>query len=72
MLNRLEVNQFMLSAPLFTIQEVSELLKVSEATVRSWIKNQELRAIKFEREFRVAKVDLESFLDSKATIKKAE
>jgi len=62
----------MLSAPLFTIQEVSELLKVSEATVRSWIKNQELRAIKFEREFRVAKVDLESFLDSKATIKKAE
>jgi hypothetical protein len=35
----------MLSAPLFTIQEVSELLKVSEATVRSWIKNQELRAV---------------------------
>ena len=62
----------MLSAPLLTTQEVAELLKVSEATVRSWIKNQELRAVKFEREFRVAKVDLESFLSTKATIKKAE
>ena len=60
----------MLSAPLFTIQEVSELLKVSEATVRNWIKNQELRAIKFEREFRVAKVDLESFLNTRTTIQK--
>ncbi len=60
----------MLSAPLFTIQEVSELLKVSEATVRSWIKNQELRAIKFEREFRVAKVDLQHFLTARATIQK--
>lgn len=62
----------MLSVPLFTTQEVAELLKVSEATVRSWIKNQELRAVKFEREFRVAKVDLESFLSTKSTIKKAD
>jgi excisionase family DNA binding protein len=62
----------MLSAPLFTIQEVSELLKVSEATVRNWIKNQELRAIKFEREFRVAKVDLEAFLNTRTTIQKHE
>ena len=60
----------MLSAPLLTTQEVAELLKVSEATVRSWIKNQELRAVKFEREFRVAKVDLESFLNKRTTIQK--
>jgi excisionase family DNA binding protein len=57
----------MLSAPLMTIQEVSDLLKVSEATVRNWIKRQELRAIKFEREFRVAKVDLQDFLELRAT-----
>lgn len=50
-----------------TIQEVSDLLKVSEATVRNWIKRQELRAIKFEREFRVAKVDLQDFLELRAT-----
>jgi len=57
----------MLSAPLLTTQEVVELLKVSEATVRNWIKNQELRAVKFEREFRVAKVDLKHFLAARAT-----
>jgi len=62
----------MLSAPLFTTQEVSELLKVSEATVRKWIKSQKLRAIKFEREFRVAKVDLEHFLSARTTIRKAD
>lgn len=57
----------MLSAPLLTTQEVAELLKVSEATVRSWIKNQELRAAKFERKFRVAKVDLQHFLEARTT-----
>lgn len=59
----------MLSAPLMTIQEVADMLKVSEATVRNWIKHQELRAIKFEREFRVAKVDLEHFLNTRTTIR---
>ena len=62
----------MLSAPLLAIQEVAELLKLSEAAVRSSIKNQELRAIKFEREFRIAKVDLQHFLSARATIQKAE
>ena len=50
-----------------TIQEVADLLKVSNATVRSWIKNGELRAVKLEREFRIAKVDLQRFVDSRAT-----
>mgnify|MGYP002780058490 CR=1 FL=1 len=58
----------MLSAPFLTIQEVADLLKVSSATVRAWIKNEELRAVKLEREFRIAKVDLQSFVESRATI----
>lgn len=62
----------MLSAPLLTTNEVAELLKVSEASVRSWIKNQDLLAIKFEREFRVAKKDLENFLNSRLTIHKSD
>ena len=57
----------MLSAPFMTIQDVAELLKVSKATVRTWIKNEELRAVKFEREFRVAQVDLERFVEAHAT-----
>lgn len=58
----------MLSAPFMTIQEVADLLKVSNATVRSWIKNGELRAVKLEREFRIAKVDLESFVEVRTTM----
>lgn len=57
----------MLSAPFMTIQEVADLLKVSNATVRSWIKSGELRAVKLEREFRIAKVDLQNFVDARAT-----
>ncbi|MEQ8508866.1 MAG: helix-turn-helix domain-containing protein [Rhodospirillaceae bacterium] len=58
----------MLRAPFMTIQDVAELLKVSKATVRTWIKNEELRAVKFEREFRIAKVDLERFVEARATM----
>lgn len=57
----------MLSTPFMTIQDVAELLKVSKATVRTWIKNEELRAVKFEREFRIAKIDLERFVEAHAT-----
>lgn len=58
----------MLRAPFMTIQDVAELLKVSKATVRTWIKNEELRAVKLEREFRIARVDLERFVEARATM----
>lgn len=57
----------MLSRPFFTTQEIAELLKVSEATVRNWIHEGELRAVRIGRDFRVAAVDLEAFLDAHAT-----
>lgn len=57
----------MLSKPLMTTQEIAELLKVREQTVRSWIHQQELRAIKLGREFRVAVKDLEAFVNEHAT-----
>ena len=44
----------MLRAPFITIQGVAELLKESKATVRTWMKNDEQRAVKLEREFRFA------------------
>ena len=44
----------MLSKPFMTTNEVAELLKVREPTVRSWIHNRELRAVHLGREFRVA------------------
>ena len=57
----------MLSRPFFTTHEISELLKVSEATVRNWIHEGELRAARFGREFRVAAKDLEAFVNAHVT-----
>ena len=54
----------MLSRPFFTIQEISELLKISEVTVRGWVHQRELRAVRFGREFRIAAKDLEAFVDA--------
>lgn len=59
----------MLSSSFYTIHDVGELLKVSDATVRNWIKNGELQAVKLEREFRIARVDLQAFVDERLTIK---
>jgi excisionase family DNA binding protein len=56
----------MLSSPLLTIHEVADLLKVKEATIRAWIQANDLRAIKFGREWRVARKDLEAFLNAHA------
>jgi excisionase family DNA binding protein len=58
--------QTMLSDPLLTVREVADLLKVSEDTVREWIHNKSLRAIKFGREWRVVVRDLESYLNGRA------
>ena len=56
----------MLSRPMLTVHEVAGLLKVRESTVRVWIHDNSLRAIKFGREWRVAHKDLEAFLNSHA------
>ena len=42
----------MLRKPLLTDQETAGLMKVSEVTVRKWIHEEELRVIKFGREWR--------------------
>lgn len=56
----------MLSKPLLTVHEVADLLKVKESTVRAWINDRALRAIKFGREWRVAHKDLEAYLNAHA------
>jgi excisionase family DNA binding protein len=50
-----------------TVKEVADRLKVSEATVRGWIKDGELRAIEVGKGWRIADSDLTSFLSSHAT-----
>lgn len=56
----------MLEQPLMTVHETAEMLKVKESTVRSWIREKKLRAIKFGREWRITVVDLETFLNENA------
>ncbi len=56
----------MLSQPLLTVHETAQTLKVKESTVRTWIRDRKLRAIKFGREWRVTVVDLEKFLNDNA------
>ena len=50
-----------------TVKEVADRLKVSEATVRGWIKDGELRAIAIGKGWRVADIDLAAFLSSHST-----
>jgi len=50
-----------------TTHEIAELLKVGEPTVRAWIHDRDLRAVKLGREFRIAVRDLEAFLEERAT-----
>lgn len=56
----------MLSKPLMTVHDAADMLQVKEATIRAWIRDKQLRAIKFGREWRIAVVDLELFLNEHA------
>ncbi len=61
----------MTQKPLLTVRETSDLLKVKEATVRTWIRENQLRAIKFGRDWRIREEDLEAFIEARANISPA-
>lgn len=61
----------MTQKPLLTVRETSDLLKVKEATVRTWIRDDQLRAIKFGRDWRIQEEDLEAFIEARANIASA-
>ena len=50
-----------------TVRDVADLLRVSEVTVRRWIKDGELRAIDIGKGWRIDPADLDSFLEGHAT-----
>lgn len=58
----------MLRSPLLTVHEVADLLQMKEGTVRAWIRSNQLRAIKFGRDWRIARIDLEVFLNEHANV----
>lgn len=55
-----------------TVKEVADRLKVSEATVRNWIKTGALRAIDIGKGWRIADEDLNRFMVSHQTAQRAD
>lgn len=52
-----------------TVEEVAAALYVSERTVRTYIANKELKAVKLGKMWRINKADLQSFLESRSNMK---
>lgn len=50
---------------LYTLQEVSRLLKVSERTLYRWIKDGKLKAVKVGRHWRIKEEDLKALIEQK-------
>lgn len=50
-----------------SLLEVAEKLKVSEQTVRRWVKRGELPAHKPGKEYRIAESDVERFMAARKT-----
>lgn len=52
--------------PLMTVREVAETLKITEGTVRSYIRDKHLRAIKLGKDWRISVKDLDTFVQEHA------
>jgi excisionase family DNA binding protein len=50
-----------------TIEEIAEELRVSEETVRRWIRTKQLKALSIGRGYRIRRKDFEDFLDRRST-----
>lgn len=50
---------------IYTLKEVAHLLQVNVITVRRWIQDEKLKAVKLGKEYRVKETDLKEFLEIK-------
>jgi excisionase family DNA binding protein len=48
---------------LYTVEEITDVLKVTQRTVYNYIKKGELKAVKIGKYWRVKLVDLQKFVD---------
>ena len=46
-----------------TVEYIANELKVSEGTVRGWIRDKKLRGAKFGRDYRIRREDYEQFIN---------
>jgi excisionase family DNA binding protein len=52
---------------MYTPQEVADYLKVDVRTVYRWLKNGEMEAIRFRREYRITESQLRDFIERHRT-----
>ena len=52
---------------LYTPQEIADYLKVDVRTVYRWLRDGELNALRFRREYRISETDLRDFLERHRT-----
>lgn len=52
---------------LFTPRDVAEILQLNVLTIYSYIRNKVLLAVKIGRNYRIAKKDLDKFIESNKT-----
>ncbi|MFA6570500.1 MAG: helix-turn-helix domain-containing protein [Bacteroidota bacterium] len=53
--------------PLFTPQEVAEILQLNVLTIYSYIRKKDLVAVRMGRNYRITKKDLAKFIESNKT-----
>lgn len=49
----------------YTVKEVAEILSVSSMTIYRYVKKGILKGIKLEKDYRIAKIELDRYLKSK-------
>lgn len=49
-----------------SVEEVAQILKMDEETVRRWIRNRQLKAYKFGRDLRIRRDDFDRFVKERA------
>lgn len=49
-----------------SVEEVAQILKMDEETVRRWIRNRQLKAYRFGRDLRIRREDFDEFVKERA------
>jgi excisionase family DNA binding protein len=49
-----------------SVEEVAQILKMDEETVRRWIRNKQLKAYRFGRDLRIRRDDFDKFVKERA------
>lgn len=50
-----------------SVDDIAEELHVSVSTVRSWIRNKRLKAVRIGRDYRIKREDYDKFLEERTT-----